>query len=517
MCAAGVVGASTAWHIHCMRYAAWLAGAGVLVVGCAGSGTTLLDSAPPTAGDALPSDVAVEPPRDAIVGPICPDCIASGGETSDFDGGRDPCAQFIRTIALTDTEATLAGFDVAANRQRLERSFEAPLRWTDLTSTSALPRSTPTIGYDPATTARGSITAQGIAETFFDTATCDAERQCQSLYGDSRLDCSHFVWAGAYRLAAHVVLTTDDGALDATLEGAVPLQPDGLLESATQGNPLTLSSSADIANVRGTLRIEPPPGINRGSISLHLALLDGAVRGRLEVSFTTRWRELPGVPLAPLDDQPLVAALQNDDCPFSVTPLPIGEPSHTLGGQTPADVLETLRSRIADTAPVGVWTHVGAVTPFDVDIESIHHACVAPIVELGTGAVLGRGQLLNLPIHLSSGDGLLDWPALATYQLGDATADLPHRLSFRQELTPASSRWHEAFGGFELARHTERILLGFGARYSVAGSDEPPASVVFEIFEQSGCPGNDPACQQEQADSYDAACLVAPPGGSCMP
>jgi hypothetical protein len=389
--------------------------------------------------------------------------------------------------------------------------------------TSALPRSTPTIGYDPATTARGSITTHGVDEIFFDTATCDAERQCQSLSGDSRLDCSHFVWADVYRLAARVVLTTDDGALDATLEGAVQLQPDGppALEHATQGNPLTIGLRADIAHVRGTLRIEPLPAVNRGYVTLYLALLDGAVRGRLEVSFTTGWRELPGAPLEPLDDQPLVAALQNDDCPFSVTPLPIGEPSHTLGGQTPADALGALRSRIADTAPVGVWTHVGAATPFDVDIESIDYACVAPIVELGTGAVLGRGQLLSLPIHLSSGDGLLDWPALATYQLGDTAADLPHRLSFRQELTPASSRWHEAFGGFELARHTERILLRFGARYSVAGSEEPPAntaaSVVFEIVEQSGCPSNDPACQREQADSYDAACLVAPPGGSCMP
>jgi hypothetical protein len=303
----------------------------------------------------------------------------------------------------------------------------------------------------------------------------------------------------------------------------VPLVPDGppALEGTTQGIPLTFSSRADIANVRGTLRVEPPPAVNRGSVSLHLALLEATVRGRLEVSFTTGWRELPGVGLAPLDDQPLVAALQDDDCPFNVTPLPIAEPSPVLGGQTPADALGALRSRIADTAPVAVWTHVGAATAVDVDIESIDHACVAPIVELGTGAALGRGQLLNLPIHVSSGDGLLDWPALATYQLGDAAADLPHRLSFQQELTAASSRWHEAFGGFQLARHTERILLRFAARYSVAGSDEPPAntaaSVVLEIFEQSGCPGNDATCQQEQADSYDAACLVAPPGGSCLP
>lgn len=518
MCDPGVVAASPAWQIQCMRYAALLAGAGLLA-GCGEGGTTLIDTTAPAPGEA-PTDA---PSNDAVVGPICPDCITAGGETSDFDGGKDPCAQFIRTIALTDVEAAVAGFDVAAYRQRLERSFEAPLRWTDLTSTSALPRTTPITGYDPATTVRGSITTHGISETFFDAATCDTERQCQSLDGGSRLDCSYFVPTDVYRLAARVRVATDDGALDATLDGFVSLEPSGppALASAADGSTLLFGSRTDITHVQGTLRIEPLPVAKRGSVSLYLALLDGAVRGRLEVNFTTGWRELPGSGIAELDDQPLVAVLQDDDCPFGVTPLPSAEPSQILGGQTPGDALEALRSRIADTSPVGVWTHVAGTTRFDVDIESLDHACVTPIIDLETGDVLGRGQLLNLPIRLSSSDGLLDWPALATYQLGDAAADRPHRLSFQQEFTSVASRWREAFGGFELARHTDRIFLRFGARYSAAGSAAEPANIaasaVLEIFEQSGCPGQNLTCQQEQADTYNAACLVAPPGGSCMP
>jgi hypothetical protein len=79
-----------------------------------------------------------------------------------------------------------------------------------------------------------------------------------------------------------------------------------------------------------------------------------------------------------------------------------------------------------------------------VEVESVDHACVTRLLDLETASYVGSGKIVKLPVRLTSSDGLLDWSGLATYELGDAAANLPHRLWFEQQLTPVSMRWQEA-------------------------------------------------------------------------
>lgn len=512
---AGIVRRVTAWQIQCMRWtSALLWSACSWLAGCGGSGTKEPDT---ETSDSL-EDQREAPPVNLVVGPICPSCIMTGGETSDFDGGQGPCVAFVRTLVVSDAEAAAAGFDVAAYRHRLVRSFQAPLRWTDLTATSALPRATPTTGYAPETIVRGAVTTGEVTQTFFDETACDGGQACPG--NTTASECRNILLDDVYQLVAGVTLATDDGALEATLSGSIPLALGGP-PSAVETDVLSFGSHADVANVSGTLRIEPRPGARRGSLDLYLGYFDDSIRGRLEVNFTNGWRALPGTGLAPIDDQPLVAALQEDDCPFNVTPAPLADAHGVLGGQAPGDALAALRSLIEQADPLAAWTHVGETTTFDVEVERADDACVTRLLDLETASHVGRGKIVKLPVRLTSSDGRVDWSALATYELGDAAANLPHRLWFEQELTPVSSRRLEAFPEFELAAHTDRVFLRFAARYPVANAEttpaNAPASAVFEMFEQSGCPGNDLVCHQEQADSYAAACLVAPPGVACRP
>ncbi len=377
-------------------------------------------------------------------------------------------------------------------------------------------------GYTPETIARGSVTTGEALRTFFDDTACDAGQQCPANVTVG--ECRSILPNDVYNLVTGVALATDDGAIDATLEGVIQLELGGPPPSVSPGTGavgLSFGSHLDVADVSGTLRVEPAAGASKGSVDLYLGYLEDSVRGRLELNFTNGWRELPGTGINPIDDQPLVAALQQDDCPFELPPARLADAHEVLGGRAPAAALAVLESLIAQTDSSATWTHLGDATTFSVELGSVEHACVTRLRDLETASYVGSGKLVKLPLRLTSSDGLLDWSALATYELGDAEASLPHRLWFEQGLTPASSLWHEAFPELELATHTDRVFLRFAARYPVAGAETTPASAppraILEIFEQSACPGNDPVCQQEQAGSYAAACLVSPPGGACLP
>jgi hypothetical protein len=455
------------------------------------------------------AESADTPPVNTELGPICPECLSAGGETSDFDGGKPlTCAIFQLTAPASDAEVELAGFDVAAYRSQLERSFETSLRWTDLTASSAQPWSTPIAGYLPETVVRGSVVTGSLQKTFLDAARCPDAAQC-TVNAYNVLDCSDRA-APSYTIAAEVTLATDDGAIHQVFPGAVLLRANGPEPATNASSPgpdaaLSIVSHVDVANVRGTLRVEPLPEVAFGWLTLVLRYFPDNVRGQLTLNLDNDWQRQIGTgsDLQPIEDRPLVANFPIDDCEAHVPPAPLDEPDPQLSDRTPADELAALGSIVNATDATASWSHTGQQTRLLVEVDTPAYACVT------------EGRINNVPLRLSTTDGLLDWSVLATHERADESAGLPHRLSFYQELTPHSKMWNEVFGAFPLEPNTERVFVRFRGEYPAAGTQVPlsgePGHAVLEISESASCASHIFVCDEEQS-----ACLVTPPGAECF-
>jgi hypothetical protein len=448
------------------------------------------------------------PPKNTVVGPVCPECLSAGGETSDFDGGRAAtCADYLVSAPASDADAELAGYDVAAYRSRLTRSFETSLRWTDLTASSAQPRSTPIAGYTPETVVRGSVTTGGIERAVLDPAQCGDAAQCR--WGPIELDCtSHSI--ASYSIATEVALATDDGAIEHVFHSAILLEPslpDANANAPSRGVDAALSFAAhvDLADVQGTLRIEPLPEAKLGTLALWFGYLADSVRGQLVVNLgnDSLWRTGSGSSLEPVDDRPLRAHFPADHCAPDVLPAPLDEPHADLSGHVPADELAALGASIAAADTTALWSPTGPETTLRAQLRPLEYACIA------------YGRITNVPLRLSTADGKLAWSVLATYELADDSAGVPHRLSLEQELHPDSSMWAKVFGAFSLAPDTERAFARFRGEYPTTSAEVAPSAApgraVFEIVESNHCQNYQAACLPQTP----SACLVAPAGAEC--
>jgi hypothetical protein len=472
---------------------------------CGGKDATT--TAPPAAA---PHDerLAPLPPQNTAVGPVCPECLSAGGETSDFDGGRAPtCTDFLLRAPASDAEVERAGYDLAAYRSRLTRSFETSLRWTDLTASSARPRSTPIAGYTPETIVRGSVTTGGIERAVLDPARCTESDQCTWSSGFV-LDCTSQS-SPSYSIATDVALATDDGALEQVFHSAVLLQPN--LPDANAASPgvdaaLSFAAYVDLAAVQGTLRIEPLPEAKLGTLALAFRYLADGVRGQLVVNLSNDWlRQIGnGSGLQPVEDRPLSARFPADDCDPDFPPAPLDEPHAGLSGRVPAEELAELGSSIAVADTLASWSPAGQETTLRVQLYAPEYACVV------------AGRITNVPLRLSTADGKLAWSVLATYELADESEGVRRRLSLEQELHPRSSMWAQVFGAFPLAPDTELAFVRFVGEYPTTSDAEAAASAapgraVFEIAESSNCEHQLFPCFQTPS-----ACLVAPADLECF-
>jgi len=477
---------------------------------CGGKDATTT-AVPAAAPAAAPHDewLAPLPPKNTVVGPVCPECLSAGGETSDFDGGRAAtCADYLVSAPATDADAELAGYDVAAYRSRLTRSFETSLRWTDLTASSAQPRSTPIAGYTPETVVRGSVTTAGIERAVLDPAQCGDAAQCR--WGPIDLDCTSNS-SPTYSIATEVTLATDDGALQHVFHSAVLLQPSVRDASAVAASPgvdpaLSFVAYVDLADVQGTLRIEPLPEAKLGTLALAFRYLAGGVRGQLVVNLSNDWLQQIGTGsgLQPVEDRPLIARFPADDCDPDFPPAPLDEPHADLSGRVPAEELAALGASIAAADTAAVWSPTALETTLRVQLNPPAYACIV------------AGRITNVPLRISTADGRLAWSALATYELADESEGIPRRLSLEQELHPRSSMWAQVFGAFPLAPDTERAFARFRGEYPTTSAEVAPSAApgraVFEIAESNHCQNYQVACLPRTP----SACLVAPAGAECM-
>jgi hypothetical protein len=419
---------------------------------------------------------------------------------------------FVRTVPVSDAQAEAAGIDVAGYRQLLPRSVVASLRWTDLTTSSALPRTQPVSGYEALTDVAVSVTTGDWTLTFFDYPN-DA----------TSLDCSYVHFEDAYALGAEVSLATRDGALQAVLPGSV-VAAAGALSVAADANttraPLAqLNARVDLADATGTLRIEPPAMLPHASLDLGLSYWGDTLRGGFALSFRGGANTPDDSP--PAVDQALVARFPADGC-GDVPPVPLDRPDQRLGGRTPAAVLDDLRSAASAGAPVH-WTETGNEATARLEIGTPEQACFDNV-----------DRLINIPFRLSTSDGVLAWSDTGRVDLGtDPSTDTEGagqrvRLALDREFTPAAAIWSGDFSSLAVGPHTERAFVRFRADYpatsaeaSSADGSSPevaspePARVLFELARVSSCPGDDAACQAAARDSA-ITCLVARPSTDCV-
>jgi hypothetical protein len=277
-----------------------------------------------------------------------------------------------------------------------------------------------------------------------------------------------------------------------------PANPTGVGPDAA----LSIMAGVDIADVQGTLRIAPVPGVELGTLTLVLRYFADSMRGRLTFDFTNDWlrQDGTGSNILPFDDQPLVARFPADDCDLEVQPAPLAEPDLRLLGRSPSEHLAALRAIIATTDRTASWIGMGQQTALLVELGTPQYACVTP------------GRISNIPLRLSTSDGALDWSVLAAHDLADESTHLPHRLSFSQELDPLSTMWSEVFGAFQHAPASDHILVRFGAEYpATSGPSAAPGHAALAISESSMCNHHLFACPEARA-----ACLESPPGPECL-
>jgi hypothetical protein len=454
-------------------------------------------------------------PASAEGGPICPRCVIGGGESSDFDGGQDPCVQFVHTaVPVSAAEVQAAGIDADGFRSALERSFESELSWKDLTTSTAGAREPGLSGFQSQTRISGSVATGDWEKDYFDATSCDGF-ECP--LGNGQVgNCANFAFEPRYLLATRVTLATADGAVAAVLRGRASLPEAPSSTDSALALP-SFGASADASEVQGTLRVEPLPGNVHGTMTVTLSYYPDFVRGALRLEFTNWTAGMSGSGAKRTDERPLVGKFPSDVCEPSVLPAPLDAPHPRLHGRTPGDLLDELRTAIGASSPMAGWTPSGQATELQLEVGTPEYACVDHWDRID-----GRpySQITNLPLHASTSDGLLDWSEVAEYRFDDSSGVGRHSFAVRRELPPSAAVLHQDLQQFPLPPGTQIVFVGLRADYPGAGlgpgATSSPARVSFAFTTVSDCPGNDPACNEAyRAFGPAEYCLAAPAGGAC--
>jgi len=173
---------------------------------------------------------------------VCPACKpVAGGETTSFArGDLSACFQIYRGTKLSAERAAAQGFAVRDAQQRLERSFDAPLRWLAQQSENGSPAK----GYRVETRVKIHTTIVGYTAIGPDPAICD---QVPCTYaGESCVN-----WL---QLDLRVGIETLDGAVRGTLTGGTAM---GLAADGPFNSELIVDASLGLKQVVGSLQLFP--------------------------------------------------------------------------------------------------------------------------------------------------------------------------------------------------------------------------------------------------------------------
>ena len=423
---------------------------------------------------------APDPEADAsrlTIGSLCPSCqpsdaeLLAGGESSDFEGGIDGCAAFVRHRMVTLEEAKAEGFDIERVRALVEREFSAPLRWAENAADFlqlAPPAAMPPSGFVTETSIHGVVRAASeLAIAELDPALCDSAGVC-SFSSDYRGSCASYIAGIRSTLDLTLELQTADAAIECTtLSGRVWL---------SRGEaPVALDAGfgVDLALVRGTLRLGSGlPEPHSGSLLASISFWPTAVRGALTPVF------LPIVPvyitgngearpIAPVwRYAPLGARWPGDVCDSSELPVD----SETAEGRAALE-------RWASEYPAAEARVSGAplfdATWFDVPGTSDSHLARVGVELIGEPRSFCVNSLgepnSEVDVHVWSEDGTLDWTLPVRAELRRRPEQVPSLRLFRAEqFASGASFW---------STNLERVdLLGApGAEVSLAvgyGLDE---------------------------------------------
>ena len=213
----------------------------------------------------------------AYSGPLCPDCVAVGGETGDFPGGgvaaSPPCPRQESVVADAGL-ALPSGLTARAAIDLVQREVQLPASWQKTPFYGILDNIEGISGFSSNTDIRLQILVTGVASV--DIVPDDPQQSCEG-QGPSCAPLSEYSPAvqaacGGLDLTASVALSTGDGAIAGTFEGAIVH-----VYSETDA---ALSVRGDISQFSGRLRL----GSRKGDgllAGLDLVFNADGVRGKL--------------------------------------------------------------------------------------------------------------------------------------------------------------------------------------------------------------------------------------------
>jgi hypothetical protein len=221
----------------------------------------------------------------APTGGVCPSCQA-GGETSDFgSGSQAACALALIERELDFAEAEALGFAVAAQRDAIEVPIDEPMRWNAQQTEAGGPAT----GFEPETRVTLTLSMESIAHFELDPEQCDSET-CE-LDGGTQTEaepCRTYI-----KVYARGELSTADGAIEVTFE---PQPVRVLYGDAEEIRDLSVAAQANLADVRGSLRVDPlvpEPYVGRLDLSLQYGPDGTLAWGDIDISVYPDWDNLP--------------------------------------------------------------------------------------------------------------------------------------------------------------------------------------------------------------------------------
>ena len=215
---------------------------------------------------------------DAEDEPICPTCTPpAGGQTGDFDAGTlHPCLQFLERIPAEEVDLAAAGIDLEAVSARMEGDFDLPLYWSiaDAGSSGVVVE-----GLGSPTRLHASVAIAFHQFARLDEGLCN-EETCRSNDGAHEVSRSECERLERLETTFSVSLRTLDEGVGFEAEATT-------MHSAALQYPRA-SALADIADVRGSLRLRPlSEGEHRARARADLYFKAEGLDGVLAIDFAS--------------------------------------------------------------------------------------------------------------------------------------------------------------------------------------------------------------------------------------
>jgi len=250
---------------------------------------------------------------------VCPECAPSdvaGSETSDFSGSMDQCTG--DPAPLPEGDALSSARDIMA---AYAGPFESTLRWRyPANEWDPIPMllEAPPSGYEEGTRISGNVV---LGEPQFFTG--------RPAFADDMVECPDW-----FRVPASVEITTADGALAVTMEGAITMSPRWAR---------SLRADANLADATGTLNLQFAAGSEHaGLLELELLVYPEGKRGNMILQLAS----------GPSTFFALGATLPDDGCDWRGFPAAADEPLAALDGQSAAQFLDGWRSALKSALPM---------------------------------------------------------------------------------------------------------------------------------------------------------------------